>query len=116
MIVLAAVAPIFSQLLAMAVSRQREYLADASSVEFTRNPRALLRALEHIAKIESPLKQGTAGTGHLFIVNPREGIREDNEGFFANLFSTHPPLGRRIARLQALLGAAGAMDASARAT
>jgi heat shock protein HtpX len=114
-IVLAAVAPIFSQLLAMAVSRQREYLADASSVEFTRNPRALLRALEHIAKIESPLKQGTAGTGHLFIVNPREGVREDNEGFFANLFSTHPPLNRRIARLQALLGAVPppAIDASA---
>jgi heat shock protein HtpX len=103
-IVLAVVAPIFSQLLAMAVSRQREYLADASSVEFTRNPRALLRALEHIAKIESPLKQATAGTGHLFIVNPREGLREDDEGFFANLFSTHPPLSRRIARLQALLG------------
>jgi heat shock protein HtpX len=107
-IILAAVAPIFSQLLAMAVSRQREYLADASSVEFTRNPRALLRALEHIAKIESPLKAGTAGTAHLFIVNPREGLREDNEGFFANLFSTHPPLSRRIARLQALLGAAEA--------
>jgi heat shock protein HtpX len=116
-IVLAAVAPIFSQLLAMAVSRQREYLADASSVEFTRNPRALLRALEHIAKIESPLKQGTAGTAHLFIVNPREGVREDNEEFFANLFSTHPPLNRRIARLQALLGAVPppAIDASARA-
>jgi heat shock protein HtpX len=115
-IVLAAAAPIFSQLLAMAVSRQREYLADASSVEFTRNPRALLRALEHIAKIESPLKQGTAGTAHLFIVNPREGVREDNEGFFANLFSTHPPLSRRIARLQALLGAVPppAIDASAR--
>jgi heat shock protein HtpX len=107
-IILAAVAPIFSQLLAMAVSRQREYLADASSVEFTRNPRALLRALEHIAKIESPLKAGTAGTAHLFIVNPREGLRDDNEGFFANLFSTHPPLSRRIARLQVLLGAAGA--------
>jgi heat shock protein HtpX len=116
-IVLAALAPIFSQLLAMAVSRQREYLADASSVEFTRNPRALLRALEHIAKIESPLKQGTAGTGHLFIVNPREGLRDDSEGFFANLFSTHPPLGKRIARLQALLGAAGAttLDAQANA-
>jgi len=116
-IILAALAPIFSQLLAMAVSRQREYLADASSVEFTRNPRALLRALEHIAKIESPLKQGTAGTGHLFIVNPREGVREDDEGFFANLFSTHPPLSRRIARLQALLGAASAptLDASAQA-
>ncbi len=116
-IVLAAVAPIFSQLLAMAVSRQREYLADASSVEFTRNPRALLRALEHIAKIESPLKAGTAGTGHLFIVNPREGLRDDDEGFFANLFSTHPPLSRRIARLQALLGAVPprAIDASAQA-
>ena len=107
-IILAAVAPLFSQLLAMAVSRQREYLADASSVEFTRNPRALLRALEHIAKIESPLKQGTAGTAHLFIVNPREGLRDDNDGFFANLFSTHPPLSKRIARLQALLGAGSA--------
>jgi len=107
-IILAAVAPLFSQLLAMAVSRQREYLADASSVEFTRNPRALLRALEHIAKIESPLKGGTAGTAHLFIVNPREGLRDDNDGFFANLFSTHPPLSKRIARLQALLGAGSA--------
>jgi heat shock protein HtpX len=107
-IILAAVAPIFSQLLAMAVSRQREYLADASSVEFTRNPRALLRALEHIAKIESPLKQGTAGTAHLFMVNPREGLHDDSEGFFANLFSTHPPLSKRIARLQALLGAGDA--------
>jgi len=113
-IVLAALAPIFSQLLAMAVSRQREYLADASSVEFTRNPRALLRALEHIAKIESPLKAGTAGTGHLFIVNPREGLRDDGEGFFANLFSTHPPLSKRIARLQALLGAP-TLDASSQA-
>src|SRR5271168_3858774 len=117
-IVLAALAPIFSQLLAMAVSRQREYLADASSVEFTRNPRALLRALERIAQIESPMKAGTAGTGHLFIVNPREGLRgDDGEGFFANLFSTHPPLNKRIARLQALLGTAGAapLDASAQA-
>ncbi len=107
-IILAAVAPIFSQLLAMAVSRQREYLADASSVEFTRNPRALLRALEHIAKIESPLKQGTAGTAHLFMVNPREAAGSDSEGFFANLFSTHPPLSRRIARLRAMLGVADA--------
>ena len=115
--ILAAVAPIFSQLLAMAISRQREYLADASSVEFTRNPRALLRALEHIAKIESPLKKGTAGTAHLFIVNPREGIREDDEGFFDNLFSTHPPLSRRIARLQALLrmSAASSLGAPAQA-
>ncbi len=106
--ILAVVAPIISQLIAMAISRQREYLADASSVEFTRNPRALLRALEEIAQTESPLKAGTSGTAHLFIVNPREGVREDKEGFFDNLLLTHPPLSRRIERLRAMLGAAGA--------
>jgi heat shock protein HtpX len=107
-IVLAVLAPIIAQLVAMAVSREREYLADASSVEFTRNPRALLRALERLQQVESPLKAGTAGTAHLFMVNPREGAREDKEGFFDNLFSTHPPLGKRIQRLRAMLGAAGA--------
>jgi len=112
-IVLAAIAPIISQLVAMAVSRQREYLADASSVEFTRNPRALLRALEKIAQIESPLKEGTAGTAHLFIVNPREGLKDDEEGFFDNLLSTHPPLSKRIERLRAMAGA-GAAEAGAR--
>jgi len=103
---LAALAPIFSQLIAMAVSRQREYLADSAAVEFTRNPRALLRALEHIAQTESPLKTASRGISHLFIVNPLEGAREDDEGFFANLLSTHPPLSRRIARLRMLLGEA----------
>ncbi|MHB8384507.1 MAG: M48 family metallopeptidase [Candidatus Binataceae bacterium] len=113
-IVLAAVAPIISQLVAMAVSRQREYLADASSVEFTRNPRALLRALEKISQVESPLKEGTAGTAHLFIVNPREGLKNDDEGFFDNLLSTHPPLAKRIERLRAMAGASGAEAESQR--
>src|SRR6185437_1267126 len=103
---LAALAPIFSQLIAMAVSRQREYLADSAAVEFTRNPRALLRALEHIAQTESPLKRASRSISHLFIVNPLEGAREDDEGLFANLLSTHPPLSRRIARLRMLLGEA----------
>ncbi|HTR62839.1 MAG TPA: M48 family metallopeptidase [Candidatus Binataceae bacterium] len=106
-LILAVVAPIISKLVAMAISRQREYLADASSVEFTRNPRALLRALEQIAKSESPLKAATSGTGHLFIVNPREGLREDKEGFLDNLLSSHPPLAKRIERLRGLLGQAG---------
>jgi heat shock protein HtpX len=104
--ILAALAPIFSQLIAMAVSRQREYLADAASVEFTRNPRALLRALERIAQTESPLKTASRGVAHLFIVNPLEGAQEDDEGLLDNLLSTHPPLSRRIARLHALLGEA----------
>ena len=102
--ILAALAPVFSQLLAMAVSRQREYLADASSVEFTRNPRALLRALERIASIESPLRDASRGTAHLFIVNPLQGAAQDNEGWLDNLLSTHPPLNRRIERLRALAG------------
>ncbi len=105
-LILAVLAPIFSQLLAMAVSRQREYLADAASVEFTRNPRALLRALETIATVESPLRNASRGTAHLFIVSPLEGARQDNESFLDNLLSTHPPLSRRIARLQALLNEA----------
>ena len=111
--VLAALAPIFSQLLAMAVSRQREYLADAASVEFTRNPSALLRALERLAQTESPLKNASRGIAHLFIVNPLEGAGDDDEGFFANLLSTHPPLGKRIARLRALAGEGGPDAAAA---
>ncbi|MBV8358418.1 MAG: M48 family metallopeptidase [Deltaproteobacteria bacterium] len=105
--VLAILAPVFSQLIAMAVSRQREYLADASSVEFTRNPRALLRALEHIARIESPLANASHGIAHLFIVNPLESAGDNGEGFFDNLLSTHPPLSRRIQRLRELLGEPG---------
>jgi len=106
-LVLAVLAPCFAQLLAMAVSREREYLADATSVEFTRNPRALLRALERIAQTESPLRNASRGTAHMFIVNPLQGARDDDEGLFANLFSTHPPLGRRIERLRALLNETG---------
>lgn len=113
--VLAILAPFFAQLLAMAVSRQREYLADAASVEFTRNPRALLRALERIAETESPLRNASRGTAHMFIVNPLQGARDDDEGFFANLFSTHPPLRRRIERLRAMIGEAGGEVPSAAA-
>jgi heat shock protein HtpX len=111
--ILAALAPIFSQLLAMAIARQREYLADAASVEFTRNPRALLRALEHIAQTEAPLMNASRGVAHLFIVNPFEAAAgNDSEGFFANLLSTHPPLGKRIARLRALAGEGAPGDAA----
>lgn len=59
-------------MVAIALSRQREYLADAASVEFTRNPEALIRALEHIARIESPLRRALRGVAPLFIVDPFE--------------------------------------------
>ena len=63
---------LFSKLAAIALSREREYLADASAVEFTRNPTALIRALQHIARIESPLKSVLRGVAPLFIVDPFE--------------------------------------------
>jgi heat shock protein HtpX len=115
--ILAVLAPILSQLLAMAVSRQREYLADASSVEFTRNPRALTRALERLAAIEAPIKNASRGTAHLFIINPLEGAhKEDNEGWLDNLLSTHPPLRRRIERLRAMGGGAATASAPSAST
>jgi heat shock protein HtpX len=63
---------LFSKITAIALSRQREYLADAAAVEFTRNPTALIRALEHIARIESPLRASLRGVAPLFIVDPFE--------------------------------------------
>jgi len=72
-LVLGGLAWLFSKLVAIALAREREYLADASSVEFTRNPRALIRALEHIAKIERPLKRASLGVAPLFIVDPFAG-------------------------------------------
>jgi len=70
--ILGAVGWCFSKAVAIALSRQREYLADAAAVEFTRNPTALIRALEHIARIESPLKAALRGVASLFIVDPFE--------------------------------------------
>lgn len=72
LVILGGIGWIFSKVVAIALSRQREYLADAASVEFTRNPEALIRALEHIARIESPLRRALRGVAPLFIVDPFE--------------------------------------------
>ncbi|HEY7529476.1 MAG TPA: M48 family metallopeptidase [Gemmatimonadota bacterium] len=99
-IVFIVLAPLLSRLLAMAVSRQREYLADASGVELTRNPSGLARALERIRGAHSPLARATRGSAHLFISDPLERKLDDRESFLAELLSTHPPLARRIARIR----------------
>ncbi len=143
---------ILARIISRMLSREREYLADASAVEFTRNPAAMIRALEHIAKTESPLRCATPGTAQLFIVDPferaaraagatsyeqyineitrirlqpgktQEDRDEEARKFAVNEYprnmivekvSSHPPLGERIERLQALIGAApGAAEAS----
>ena len=93
-------APIIAQIVSLAVSRQREYLADASGAELTRNPLALASALEKIAAAVEPTASIKQGIAHLCIEDPRGRSLDQKEGFFANLFSTHPPIAKRIALLR----------------
>ncbi len=97
---LAIVSPIIAQLIKLAVSRSREYLADASASLLTRDPDGLAEALAIIANDPEPLEVANEATAHLYISNPlKKGVNAD---WFANLFSTHPPVQERIARLRAM--------------
>jgi heat shock protein HtpX len=93
-------APIIAQIVSLAVSRQREYLADASGAELTRNPLGLASALEKIAAAVEPTPSIKQGIAHLCIEDPRGRPVNEQEGFVANLFGTHPPVARRIAALR----------------
>lgn len=99
-LILVLVSPLLSRLLAMAVSRRREYQADATAVELTRNSEGLARALEKISSSSFPFRASTRGTAHLFIVNPLRRRVDDHEGTLASLLGTHPPLAQRIALLR----------------
>jgi heat shock protein HtpX len=101
-LILAVVAPIIAGLVQMAVSRQREYLADASSVELTRNPTGLERALVKISSDREALEVANRATQHLYFVNPIKKWEDRSSG----LFATHPPIVERINRLRALTGQA----------
>jgi len=90
--------PIAAQFIRFALSRQREYLADASGALLTRYPEGLARALEKIAADPDPLEQANKATAHLYIVNPLH----DHKSFLNNFFSTHPPIEKRIALLRAM--------------
>jgi heat shock protein HtpX len=91
------VAPIAATLIQLAVSRSREYQADATGAHFTGNPYALASALQKIDAYSRRLPlQASPSTAHLFIIQPLLGM---NAGMFANLFSTHPPTAKRIERL-----------------
>ncbi|HUA16535.1 MAG TPA: zinc metalloprotease HtpX [Verrucomicrobiae bacterium] len=91
------VAPIAATLIQLAVSRSREYQADATGAHFTGNPYALASALQKLDAYSRRLPlQASPSTAHLFIIQPLLGM---NAGMFANLFSTHPPIAKRIERL-----------------
>lgn len=99
-ILLAILAPILAILIQLAVSRQREYLADTSGVLLTRNPEGLADALEKIKNDSKRLETANHGTAHLFIANPFKG--KDVGGWLANLFNTHPPIEERIRILRSM--------------
>ena len=95
-------APIITQLLAMGVSRKREFLADALSAQFTRNPLALAGALEKIEHAQAPTRAIRRGAAHLCIADPLGRRLDNREGLLADIFATHPPMGQRIARLKGM--------------
>jgi heat shock protein HtpX len=97
MILLAILAPLAAMLIQMAISRAREYLADAAGAQISRKPWALADALEKLERAATALPmEANPSTAHLFIVNPLRGSS------LLNLFSTHPPVEQRVARLRAM--------------
>lgn len=95
-------APIIAQFLAMAVSRKREYLADAMGAQFTRNPMALATALTKIESADAPTTSIKRGAAHLCIADPLGRRANLREGGLSDLFATHPPMAARIARLKGM--------------
>jgi heat shock protein HtpX len=94
------IAPFVVQALAMMVSRKREYLADASGAELTRNPMGLARALEKIESAVAPTQSINRGSAHLCIADPLGRQVNLREGFWSDLFASHPPMAARIAALK----------------
>lgn len=95
-------APFIARLLAMAVSRKREYLADAMGAQFTRNPLALADALEKIDGTSGATKAIARGAAHMCIVDPAERRISANPGVLGDVFASHPPISLRIARLRGM--------------
>ena len=103
-IVMAILAPIAARMVQLAISRRREYLADASAVELTRNPEGLAGALEKIAADQEVLEVANRATAHLYIANPIKKFEKRAKG----MFSTHPPIEERITVLRAMASGAPA--------
>ena len=95
-------APLIAQLLALGVSRKREYLADAMSAQFTRNPLALASALQKIEAADAPTTHVKRGAAHLCIADPLGRRLTSHEGLVADALATHPPMAKRIAILRGM--------------
>jgi heat shock protein HtpX len=97
----------------MSVSRKREFLADATGAQFTRNPEALASALEKLAAAAAPTRAITRGAAHLCIVDPVHSAVNAREGFVGDLLASHPPIRQRIARLRQMAFQGAARPAAA---
>ncbi len=97
---LAVLAPIFATLIKLAISRKREFLADASGALLTRYPEGLASALEKISKDPTPMKAASNSTAHLYIYSPFKG--KQNQSWLTKIFMTHPPVGERIKALRGM--------------
>lgn len=97
-LVLMLLSPLIAKLIQLAISRRREYLADASGALLTRYPQGLADALQKIANDRLPTQHASAAIAHLYIADPFDGSKK----FMSNLFSTHPPIEDRIAKLRAM--------------
>jgi len=97
-VILAILSPIIAQLIQLAISRRREFLADASGASMTKNPQGLIKALSKISQDTEPLEAANNATAHLYISNPLKNARGTHA--FAKLFNTHPPVEERIKALQ----------------
>jgi len=102
-VVLAIIAPMLAMMIRFAVSRQREYLADAGAVELTRDPQGLIGALRKLGACHETLEAANRATAHLYIVNPLKSAMRGRGHERSSVFRTHPPLHERIARLEALI-------------
>lgn len=93
--------PVIANLIKLAISRKREFLADASAVAITKNPAGLISALSKISQDQEPLEAANKATAHLYISDPLKN-QKGGVGWFANLFNTHPPVQERILALQSI--------------
>lgn len=96
---LALLSPLIAQLIQLAISRRREFSADASAVMLTRYPDGLIKALTKISADKEPLEAANKATAHLYITNPLQN-HHDRVSWFANLFNTHPPIKERVKALK----------------
>lgn len=101
---LAILSPIIAVMIQLAISRKREFLADASGALLSRYPEGLASALEKISADREPLEVANKATAHLYFANPLKNHKKDSTGWFSKLFNTHPKVSERIARLRGMHG------------